>query len=122
MEQGLGKNIMQGRTVSYRNALIMLVMIGVIVAGGSIILVKSYPVKGKTQESVNYIGLFAAALSVSGSAIGAGIAIYGAATGGFAASAEKPELSVWVLVIAGLGEGLAIYGLVVAIMILGMLH
>ena len=67
------------------------------------------------------MGLLAAAIAVAGSCLGAGIAIYGAATAGAAAIAERPETSIWVLILAGLGEGVAIYGLLIAIMILGKL-
>ena len=67
------------------------------------------------------LGLVAAGLAVAGSCLGAGIAIYGAASAGAAAIAERPETSVWVLILAGLGEGVAIYGLLIAILILGKL-
>ena len=67
------------------------------------------------------MGLLAAAIAVAGSCLGAGIAIFGAATAGAAAIAERPETSIWVLILAGLGEGVAIYGLLIAIMILGKL-
>ncbi|MFQ5710504.1 MAG: ATP synthase subunit C [Candidatus Geothermarchaeales archaeon] len=67
------------------------------------------------------MGVLAAALAIGVSSIGAGIAIYGATSAGAAAIAEREELAVWIIVFAGLGEGLAIYGLVIAIMILGML-
>jgi F0F1-type ATP synthase membrane subunit c/vacuolar-type H+-ATPase subunit K len=32
---------------------------------------------------------------------------------------EKPELSIWSLLFVALGEGLAIYGLIVAILLIG---
>lgn len=67
------------------------------------------------------LGLLAAAIAVAGSCLGAGLAIYGAASAGAAAMAERLETSVWVLILAGLGEGVAIYGLLIAIMILGAL-
>ena len=67
------------------------------------------------------LGLLAAAIAVAGSCVAAGIAIYGAATAGSAAMAERPEISIWVIILAGLGEGVAIYGLLIAIMILGKL-
>ena len=67
------------------------------------------------------IGLVGAGLAIAGSCLGAGIAIYGAASAGAAAIAERPETSVWVLILAGLGEGVAIYGLLIAILILGKL-
>lgn len=67
------------------------------------------------------LGLLAAAIAVAGSCLGAGIAIYGAASAGAAAIVERPETSIWVLILAGLGEGVAIYGLLIAILILGKL-
>jgi V/A-type H+-transporting ATPase subunit K len=67
------------------------------------------------------IGLMSAAIAVGGSCVGAGIAIYGAASAGAAAIAERPESSIWVLILAGLGEGVAIYGLLIAIIILSKL-
>lgn len=67
------------------------------------------------------VGLLAAGVAVAGSCLGAGIAIYGAASAGAAAIAERPETSVWILILAGLGEGVAIYGLLIAILILGKL-
>lgn len=67
------------------------------------------------------LGLLAAGVAVAGSCLGAGIAISGAASAGAAAIAERPEASIWVLILAGLGEGVAIYGLLIAILIIGKL-
>ena len=63
-----------------------------------------------------YIG---AGIAVAGSTIGAGIAVSytGAAT--LAAIAEKPEMLGRSLVIVGLAEGIAIYGLIVAVILIG---
>lgn len=60
-----------------------------------------------------------AGLAVGLAGVGAGLAINGSTSAGLAAMVEKPELTTWVLVFAGLGEGIAIYGLVIAIIILG---
>lgn len=61
----------------------------------------------------------AAALATGLSAIGAAYAV--AVVGGAAmgAVAEKPEVAGRALVFVGLAEGIAIYGLIVSIMILG---
>jgi V/A-type H+-transporting ATPase subunit K len=67
------------------------------------------------------LGILGAGIAVAGSCLGAGIAISGAASAGAAAIAERPETSIWVLILAGLGEGVAIYGLLIAIIILGKL-
>ena len=66
-------------------------------------------------------GFLAAAIATGLSAVGAAIAV--AVVGGAAvgAVAEKPELAGRALVFVGLAEGIAIYGLIVALMILGRL-
>ena len=53
--------------------------------------------------------------------IGAAIAVAAAAAAALAAISERPELFGRAMVIVGLAEGIAIYGLVIAIMILGRL-
>jgi V/A-type H+/Na+-transporting ATPase subunit K len=60
-----------------------------------------------------------AGIAVAGSTIGAGIAVSytGAAT--LAAVAEKPEIFGRALVVVGLAEGIAIYGLIVAVIMIG---
>ena len=67
-------------------------------------------------------GFIAAALVAGISALGAAYAV--AVVGGAAmgAVAEKPETAGRALVFVGLAEGIAIYGLIVAIMILGYLR
>jgi V/A-type H+-transporting ATPase subunit K len=70
-------------------------------------------------EQARLPAFFAAAIAITVSCLSAGAAIYGVATSGFAASAEKPELRTFMLILGGLAEGIAIYGLLVAIMILG---
>jgi V/A-type H+-transporting ATPase subunit K len=67
-------------------------------------------------------GFLAAALVAGLSALGAAYAV--AVVGGAAmgAVAEKPETAGRALVFVGLAEGIAIYGLIVAIMILGYLQ
>ena len=60
-----------------------------------------------------------AGIAVAGSTIGAGIALSGTASSGLAAVVEKPGMATWLLLIAGLSEGIAIYGLIISIIILG---
>ena len=60
----------------------------------------------------------AAALSTGLAAIAAGIAVSRVGSAGVGAVAEKPELFGRVLVLVGLAEGIAIYGLIVSILIL----
>ncbi|MCP8310599.1 MAG: ATP synthase subunit C [Candidatus Methylarchaceae archaeon HK02M1] len=80
-----------------------------------------FPPIARAQEVTPESGLkfIAAALAVSGSGIGAGLAVYGAASAGAAAIAERPGVATWILILAGLGEGIAIYGLIISILVLG---
>ena len=59
-----------------------------------------------------------AALAIGLSAIGAGIAVGIAGAAAIGAMAEKPELLGRTLIIVGLAEGIAIYGLIISFMIL----
>jgi V/A-type H+-transporting ATPase subunit K len=61
----------------------------------------------------------AMALAIGLSAIAAGWAIGRAGAAGLAAAAERPELRTTGIIISALGEALAIYGLIVALLILG---
>lgn len=62
---------------------------------------------------------FAAALSVGLACMGAGLAVAHVGAAAVAGVAEKPEMAARALIFVGLAEGIAIYGLIIAIMILG---
>lgn len=66
-------------------------------------------------------GLMAAAVVAGMAAIGAAYAVAVVGAAAVAATAEKPEMAGRTLVFVGLAEGIAIYGLIIAIMILGRL-
>ena len=66
-------------------------------------------------------GMIAAALSAAASALGAAYAVAHVGSAAVGAIAEKPELLGRVLILVGLAEGIAIYGLIVAILILNRL-
>ncbi len=59
-----------------------------------------------------------AALAMGLSGIGAGYALARAGSAASAATAERPEVSGKLLIYLVLGEGIAIYGLVVAVLII----
>ena len=63
-------------------------------------------------------GFVAAALATGLSSLGAGIAVAGVGSAAIGALAEKPELLGRALIMVGLAEGIAIYGLIVSILIL----
>ena len=81
------------------------------------VLVTAAPV---SPEIVKW-GFVAAALAAGLAAVGAAyaVAVVGAAAMG--AVVEKPETAGRALIFVGLAEGIAIYGLIIAIMILGRL-
>jgi V/A-type H+-transporting ATPase subunit K len=66
-------------------------------------------------------GLVAAALATGLSALGAAYAVAHVGSAAVGALAEKPELLGRVLILVGLAEGIAIYGLIVSILILNRL-
>lgn len=67
------------------------------------------------------MGYLAAGLAVGIASIGAGIAVGIAGSAAIGAISEKPEILGRALIIIGLAEGIAIYGLIISIMILGRL-
>ena len=63
--------------------------------------------------------LIAAAIAVAGSSLGAAIAVAYTGAAALAAISERPELFGRAMVIVGLAEGIAIYGLIVSIILIG---
>jgi V/A-type H+-transporting ATPase subunit K len=72
----------------------------------------------KTNSNSTSWGFLAAALSTGIGCIGAGIAVSAVGAAGLGVVGEKPELFTRALIFVGLAEGIAIYGLIIAIMIL----
>ena len=69
----------------------------------------------------NGLGFIAAALSTGLATIGAGYAVGAVASSALGAVSEDPSLLGKTLIFVGLAEGIAIYGLIISIMILGAL-
>jgi len=78
---------------------------------------KEEPTKSAASQSMS-MGFLAAALSTGIGCIGAGIAVSSVGAAGLGVIGEKPELTARALIFVGLAEGIAIYGLIIAIMIL----
>lgn len=75
----------------------------------------------KTTSTGVGLGLLGAALATAGSSLGAGVALSGVGAAAIGAVTEKPGMFGLSLVYVGLAEGIAIYGIVISIMILGRL-
>ena len=78
-------------------------------------------VNNSANASAFGIGLIAAALVTGLSGIGGGIAVASAAPAVIAATSEDPKAFGKALIFVALGEGIALYGLLVSIMIFGKL-
>ncbi len=107
------------RVVKYLNML-FLVGAGVLVA----LAVLASPSSAATAVSgsvASYRGqaLIGAAIAVAGSSIGASIGVAYTGSAALAAMSERPEMFGRAMVIVGLAEGIAIYGLVIAIILIG---
>jgi V/A-type H+-transporting ATPase subunit K len=72
-----------------------------------------------TAPESNGAALIGAAIAVAGSSIGAAIAVAYTGSAALAAISERPELFGRAMVIVGLAEGIAIYGLIVSIILIG---
>ncbi|MCC3301760.1 ATP synthase subunit C [Arthrobacter sp. zg-Y895] len=63
--------------------------------------------------------LIGAAIAVAGSSIGAAIAVAYTGSAALAAMSERPEIFGRAMVVVGLAEGIAIYGLIISIILIG---
>ena len=70
------------------------------------------------QGTVDQYATLAAGLAVGLGSIGAGIAVSSTGAAAVGAIAEKPEAFGRALIFVGLAEGIAIYGLIIAILVL----
>ncbi|MEY9951615.1 ATP synthase subunit C [Leifsonia sp. EB34] len=108
--------------LSVLNGLVLLGALGLLVV--SLSLGDSAPASAATTASASAAGqggaaLIAASIAVAGSTIGAAIAVAYTGSAALAAISERPEMFGRAMVIVGLAEGIAIYGLIIAIIIIG---
>jgi V/A-type H+-transporting ATPase subunit K len=106
--------------------LIKLVNLALMMGGGVLVVLAATTTPASAGAVVAttappYAGqaLMGAAISVAGSSIGAAIAVAYTGSAALAAISERPELFGRAMVFVGLAEGIAIYGLVVAIILIG---
>lgn len=72
-----------------------------------------------TAAGANTGALIGAAIAIAGSCLGAGIAVAYTGSAALALMSERPEMFGRAMVVVGLAEGIAIYGLVVAVILIG---
>ena len=93
---------------------------GPAVTGASLAAASKAAVTASAASSgSNTTALLGAGIAVAGSTIGAGIAVAYTGAAALAAMSERPEVFGRAMVIVGLAEGIAIYGLIVAIIVIG---
>lgn len=104
----------------------LLAIAGVLIAGtAAIVLFHALPAlaaepgtTGPVDAGIVQWAMISAALAAGLSSLAAGYAVASVGSAAIGALAEKPELLGRVLILVGLAEGIAIYGLIVAILIL----
>ena len=98
-----------------------LVLLGTLVLASLLLLGAVEPAQAADagETSSSWAALLGAGIAVAGSGIGAGFAVAYTGAAALAAISEKPEMFGRTLVIVGLAEGIAIYGLVIAIILIG---
>jgi len=114
----------------WRRGVVVLTMIGVLLLAGAVVLLLAAVTAGPAGAAATAAagaagtggstgGLIGAGIAVAGSSIGAGIAVAYTGAAALAIMSERPELFGRAMVIVGLAEGIAIYGLVVGIILIG---
>ncbi|GAB3979432.1 hypothetical protein GCM10029978_074800 [Actinoallomurus acanthiterrae] len=104
---------------------LLLVADGIVAAAALVVLAVALtagPASAAPQTAAttgNWAALLGAAIAVAGSSIGAAIAVAYTGAAAIAAMSERPELFGRAIVIVGLAEGIAIYGLVVGVLLIG---
>ncbi|WP_303901503.1 ATP synthase subunit C [Thiohalomonas denitrificans] len=108
----------------YKTALGLVMVAGLFSLAGSLMLFVPDVVQAAETgtsplpESVLRWAFMAAALATGLSSLAAGYAVATVGSAAMGALVEKPELLGRVLVLVGLAEGIAIYGLIISILIL----
>jgi V/A-type H+-transporting ATPase subunit K len=116
----------------WRRGVLLLAGIGALLLAGAIVVLVVAATGGTAGAAAGAAGataaagtggnsaaLIGAAIAVAGSTIGAGIAVAYTGAAALAAMSERPELFGRAMVVVGLAEGIAIYGLIIGIILVG---
>lgn len=97
-------------------------IVGILVAGANEAMAAEHMVESSREISLGHgLALIGIGLPTGLATIGAGIAVSSVGSASLAVITEKPEMFGRTLIYLGLAEGIAIYGLVVSILLLGKL-
>jgi V/A-type H+-transporting ATPase subunit K len=100
------------------NLAILFLVLGIVAWAGNS-LAEPAAAAEQMPDGMRAWGAMAAAVAVGLGSLGAAIAVAVVGSAAMGAMSEKPELGGRALIFLGLAEGIAIYGLIIAIMILG---
>jgi len=112
----------------WHRGVVILTAIGMLLLAGAVVLLLAAATAGPASAAATAAtagtggstgALIGAGIAVAGSSIGAGIAVAYTGAAALAIMSERPELFGRAMVIVGLAEGIAIYGLVVGIILIG---
>jgi len=116
----------------WRRGVVVLAGIGALLMAGAVVLLIAAATAGPASAAAtgaaaaaaagtggSTAALIGAGIAVAGSTIGAGIAVAYTGAAALAIMSERPELFGRAMVIVGLAEGIAIYGLVIGIILIG---
>jgi V/A-type H+/Na+-transporting ATPase subunit K len=109
---------------------LVLAVDAVLLVAAAVLVVLALSGHGADQETLvtaaaaapaatNGSAIIGASIAVAGSSLGAAIAVAYTGSAALAAMSERPELFGRAMVIVGLAEGIAIYGLIVGIILIG---
>jgi V/A-type H+-transporting ATPase subunit K len=112
----LGRFIAGALAIALLAPLILIVAAPAPVAAAGAALLQGAPAASAPGRGTAFL---AAAIAVAASSLGAAVAVAYTGAAALAAISEKPELFGRSIVIVGLAEGIAIYGLIIAVLILG---
>lgn len=99
-------------------ALLVSVVAGVLLWWPAPLAAQGTPAQAGQEAGLGGLAFIAAALATGLSSLGAAYAVAAVGAAAVGALAEKPELLGRLLIVIGLAEGIAIYGLIISIMIL----
>jgi V/A-type H+/Na+-transporting ATPase subunit K len=125
MKQGQSRLGQHLTTIVRRVQWTNVVIVGTAFVAIACVLLTAIPVSAQeTAETAGAadarkFGFLAAAISTGLAAIGAAYAVAHVGAASVGAISEKPELAGRTLIFVGLAEGIAIYGLILSVMILG---
>lgn len=120
METGNAVKVFKAK-LKVLSVILLVMMAAVLLFAGHKAMAQTSMAVQLTPEAAKLTGwaFLAAAMVVGLGSIAAGIAVAYVGAAAVGAISEKPEVAGRALIFVGLAEGIAIYGLIIAIMILG---